>query len=175
MVEVGARSATRETHVARIVSGGQTGADRAALDVAMELGINYGGWCPLGGWAEDHPEPPGLLAAYPHLTATAEPEPSVRTRLNVRDSDATLIIWDGQTPSPGTQLTIAIAQELGRPLLVTAGDVAETSGWLDGFSTPIVLNVAGPRESNCPGTYARTAELLRAVITRRDHRDSGTV
>ena len=51
--------------VTRIVSGGQTGADRAALDIAIELGIAYGGWCPAGGWAEDFPEPPGLLAFYP--------------------------------------------------------------------------------------------------------------
>jgi hypothetical protein len=152
--------------VTRIVSGGQTGADRAALDVAIELGIDYGGRCPAGGWAEDFPEPPGLLAAYPKLTATAEPEPAVRTRLNVRDSDATLIVWDGRTPSPGTELTIEIAQQLGRPCLVTSGDVDETRMWLDGFSTPIVLNIAGPRESGSPGSYARTATLLRDLLAR---------
>ena len=151
--------------VVRIVSGGQTGADRAALDVAIELGIDYGGWCPAGGWAEDFPEPPGLLAAYPKLAAITEADPSVRTRLNVTDSDATLIVWDGRTPSPGTQLTIEIAEDLGRPLLVTAGDADGTRVWLSGFSPPIVLNVAGPRESGCPGTYARTAQLLRSVLT----------
>jgi hypothetical protein len=151
-------------NVTRIVSGGQTGADRAALDVAIELGIEYGGWCPADGWAEDFPQPPGLLAAYPKLTATAEPQPAVRTRLNVRDSDATLIVWDGRTPSPGTQLTIDVASELGRPLLVTPGDVAETNAWLDALGSGVVLNVAGPRESNCPGTYARTAEVLRSVL-----------
>jgi hypothetical protein len=151
--------------VARIVSGGQTGADRAALDVAIELGVDYGGWCPAGGRAEDFPEPPGLLAVYPKLTATDEAEPAVRTRLNVCDSDATLIVWDGRTHSPGTQLTIAAAQGLGRPLLVTSGDVAETRAWLAEFSTPVVLNVAGPRESTSAGTYARTAELLRTVLT----------
>ena len=154
-------------HVTRVVSGGQTGADRAALDVAIELGIDYGGWCPAGGLAEDCPEPPGLLAVYPNLKATAESEPSVRTRLNVRDSDATLIVWDGRTPSPGTQLTMEVAQELGRPLLVTSGDVVETRAWLDELSTPgIVLNVAGPRESTSPGTYARTVQLLLALLTQ---------
>jgi len=151
--------------VVRIVSGGQTGADRAALDVAIELGIDYGGWCPAGGWAEDFPEPPGLLDAYPRLATTVEPDPAIRTRLNVRDSDATLIVWDGRTHSPGTELTIQTARGLGRPLLVTSGDAEETRGWLDGFSTPVVLNVAGPRESNGPGTYARTVELLRSVLT----------
>ena len=152
--------------IARIISGGQTGADRAALDVSIEFGIDYGGWCPAGGWAEDFPEPPGLLAAYPKLMATPEPEPAVRTRLNVRDSDATLIVWDGRTPSPGTELTIEIAQELGRPLLVTPGDAEETRAWLDGFATPVVLNVAGPRESGSPGSHARTATLLRDVLAR---------
>jgi hypothetical protein len=150
--------------VSRIVSGGQAGADRAALDVAIELGIEYGGWCPAGGWAEDFPEPPGLLAVYPRLTVTAESEPAVRTRLNVRDSDATLVVWDGRTPSPGTQLTIEMTQELGRPLLVTPGGPVETRAWLTAFDSGLVLNVAGPRESNCPGTYARTTELLRSVL-----------
>lgn len=150
--------------VSRIVSGGQTGADRAALDVAIELGVDYGGWCPADGWAEDFPTPPGLLAVYPRLSATSEPEPSVRTRLNVRDSDATLIVWDRRTPSPGTQLTIDTARELGRPLFVTPEDAAGVRAWLNDLRSPVVLNVAGPRESNGPGAYERTAELLRVVL-----------
>lgn len=158
------RPVRHRSSVVRVVSGGQTGADRAALDVALELGIDYGGWCPAGGWAEDFPEPPGLLAVYPKLRPTAEPQPAARTRLNVRDSDATLIVWDGRTSSAGTQLTVEIAQELGRPMLVTSGDLGQTRAWLDGFSTPVVLNVAGPRESNCPGSYLRTAALLREAL-----------
>jgi hypothetical protein len=153
-----------DARVSRIVSGGQTGADRAALDVALELGIAYGGWCPAGGWAEDLPEPPGLLTAYPDLRPTASGDPEVRTRLNVRDSDATLVVWDGQPPSPSTQLTIDVAQQLERPFLVTPGDVGEVRAWLDGIGGGIVLNVAGPREGTSPGTYARTAELLRSVL-----------
>ena len=79
----------------KIVSGGQTGVDRAALDVAIELGIEYGGWCPKGGWAEDHVIPPGVLVLYPKLTATPLAEPEQRTEWNVRDSDATLILIRG--------------------------------------------------------------------------------
>lgn len=154
----------RKLQISQIISGGQTGADRAALDVAIELGIDYGGRCPAGGWAEDFPEPPGLLAFYPRLTPTAEREPGVRTRLNVRDSDATLVVWDGQTPSPGTQLTIETARDLGRPLLVTPGDTEDTLAWLATLGGAVVLNVAGPRESNCPGTYARTARLLGEAL-----------
>ena len=100
-----------------MVSGGQTGVDRAALDTALELGLPYGGWCPPGGWAEDLTEPPGLLARYPRLRATPGSEPAQRTRWNVRDSDATLIlVLAGHPPAAesGTALTIAVAEELGR-------------------------------------------------------------
>ena len=73
-----------------IVSGGQTGVDRAALDAAIARGIAYGGWCPQGGWAEDCPEPPGVLARYPLLRETPSADPAQRTEWNVRDSDASL-------------------------------------------------------------------------------------
>src|SRR5687767_12749390 len=69
----------------KIVSGGQTGVDRAALDVALELGLFYGGWCPHDGWAEDLPNPPGLLAIYDGLQETPEMSPQQRSRWNVRD------------------------------------------------------------------------------------------
>src|SRR6185312_13838048 len=102
----------------RIVSGGQSGVDRAALDVALELGIPYGGWCPRGGWAEDLPVPPGLLARYPLLRETPTAEPAERTRWNVRDSDGTLILLAGERPAPGsgTALALATAEELARPV-----------------------------------------------------------
>src|ERR1700761_3351802 len=102
----------------KLISGGQRGVDRAWLDVAIECGIAYGGWCPRGGWAEDLPEPPGLLARYPLLRQTPEADPSQRTRWNVRDSDATLVMLDGSRPAAasGTALTVAVAEELGRPV-----------------------------------------------------------
>lgn len=148
--------------VARLVSGGQTGVDRAALDVAVELGIPYGGWCPAGGWAEDLPEPPGLLAAYPLLQEAASRDPAVRTRRNVRDSDATLVVR--HSASPGTDLTEQSARRLGRPILVTRGDPAEVSAWLAALGPGIVLNVAGPRESEQPGAYDAARRLLRTVL-----------
>ena len=70
----------------KIISGGQTGVDRAALDVAIERGMPWGGWCPKGGWAEDLPDAPGLLAKYPNLRETALPHPLQRTEWNVRDA-----------------------------------------------------------------------------------------
>src|SRR5947209_13063019 len=95
--------------VAKIVSGGQTGVDRAALDVALELGLPCGGWCPRGRRAEDGPLP----ARYP-LTETSWEGYPQRTRWNVRDSDGTLILTRGQ-PDRGTALTIKLAQRLGKP------------------------------------------------------------
>ena len=102
--------------VRRLVSGGQTGADRAALDVAIRLGIPYGGWCPRGGRAEDLPDPPGLLGTYPELVETPTTDSSVRTEWNVRDSDATLLLTDRpDSLSGGTALTRDLAVRLGRP------------------------------------------------------------
>ena len=73
----------------KIISGGQTGVDRAALDVAIERGVSWGGWCPKGGWAEDFPEPPGLLARYSQLVETplAEPAQADAKPKNVRPDD----------------------------------------------------------------------------------------
>jgi hypothetical protein len=150
--------------VARIVSGGQSGADRAGLDVAIAHGLEYGGWCPRGGWAEDLPTAPGLLERYPRLRETPSPDPDVRTELNVRDSHATLIVRSDEASSPGTDLAHATAVRLGRPDLVTDGGVPEVVDWLDGLGSGLTLNVAGPRESEQPGLYRRTYALLEAVL-----------
>ena len=151
------------THLARLVSGGQTGADRAALDVAIDRGPPYGGWCPLGGWAEDFPNPPGLLLAYPGLTEVPATDRDVRTRWNVRDSHATLVVRQAGTASPGTDLTVATAVELGRPHLVST-DADEVVDWLRELGRLLTLNVAGPRESEQPGVHDATRRLLGEVL-----------
>ena len=146
----------------KIVSGGQTGVDRAALDWAHSLGLARGGWCPRGRRAEDGPIPAG----YP-LQETQEADYAVRTRLNVRDSGATLILTRGP-PSGGTRLTRHLAGELARPVLVIDFEDADKAAaarvaeWIaeEGIK---VLNVAGPRESTSPGIYRQAADFLAAL------------
>lgn len=153
-----------------VVSGGQTGVDRAALEVARELGLPVAGWCPAGGWAEDLPEPPGVRVRFPELRETPSADPAQRTRWNVRDSDAVLVLvpasgWD----SPGTRLTVATAAALDRPRLLTpVSGTDPVREWLAGLADAhpegLRLDVAGPRESESPGIGLRAATLLRAVL-----------
>lgn len=147
----------------RIVSGGQTGADRAALDAAILSGLALGGWCPAGRWAEDGPIP----KRYP-LRPTPTADPAERTRLNVRDSDGTLILCAGPLRG-GTALTAEHARALGRPcLVVDPGDpeaLARAAAWLGAHGVG-TLNVAGPRESEAPGAYAAALRFLRALLAR---------
>jgi|SRR5215218_8375482 len=144
----------------KIVSGGQTGVDRAALDVALELGIECGGWCPAGRWAEDGP----IAARYP-LRETPSADPAERTERNVRDSDGTLLLTGGA--SPGTDLTRDIARRLGRPVFSWPAEAVEDVGlflrWLQVYGVQ-TLNVAGPRESESPGIYLHAKRILRAYF-----------
>ena len=104
----------------KLLSGGQSGVDRAVLDVALERGIDYGGWCPKGGWAEDFPQPPGVLAKYPNLKETPLADPAQRTEWNVRDADACMIVIaaGGVDVSKGTALAQELAHRYRKPLLV---------------------------------------------------------
>ena len=153
--------------IKKIVSGGQSGADRAALDFAIEHSIEYGGWCPKGGWAEDYPKPPGILREYGDLRETPSGKPEERTILNVRDSDGTLIFFDKfkNDLSPGTNLTINEAEKLNRKLYIVKFDNDKTvdgfHSWVDSLPDNYVLNIAGPRESESPGIYARTLVFLK--------------
>jgi hypothetical protein len=160
----------------KIISGGQTGVDRAALDTALALGVAYGGWCPKGGWAEDLPAPPGLLAKYPNLKETPLADPAQRTEWNVRDADACLILLDagGLTVSNGTALACERARRHDKPFLVVDLSTPDAGGcaapWLraqcDAFGDGLALGIGGPRESEAPGIYARAQTFIREVIER---------
>ncbi len=155
-----------------VVSGGQTGVDRAALDAAIEVGLPYGGWCPKGGLAEDFGCPPGLLAAYPELREAPSADPAQRTEWNLRDSDATLVIRPAAgSPSPGTDLTVRLAAATGRSLLVldpdSPGVIAAAIEFIDGLHNGSRLNIAGPRESEAPGIYSRSRTIIEAAVSQR--------
>ena len=156
-----------------IRSGGQTGADRAALDLAGKYGIRICGWCPLGGWAEDFPSPPGLLEKYPELRETPSSETSQRTKWNIRDTDAILtIIPKGSGESIGTEVGIQEGILLKKPMFTAQGleDVPEIVAWLNTLPDNLDLCVGGPRASECPEVYQITTEILSRVLDSLQHR-----
>ena len=145
----------------KLISGGQTGVDRAALDVGLALGLPVGGWCPQGRRAEDGRIPD----RYP-LVETPERNYEARTRRNVEDSDGTLIINLGPLDG-GTALTVAHARQIGKPYLVVALedgiDPTVFRDWLTANHIR-VLNVAGPRESQRPGVYTAAYRCLETLL-----------
>ena len=169
--------------IARIRSGGQTGVDRAALDTARKYNIEICGWCPKGGWAEDCPEAPGILAEYPELRATPEGMitgpgcdrgleiTAQRTLWNMRDADAILtIVPEGSGASEGTDLGVQKGIRLGKPMFTARGveDVPEIVAWLRLLAAErdvgIELCVGGPRASECAEAYRVTEEILGKVF-----------
>jgi putative molybdenum carrier protein len=155
-------------HVRKIVSGGQTGADRAALHAARAAGVPIGGWIPAGRAAEDGP----IDDAFSELREAPSADPAERTRLNVRDSDGTLILSHGSLHG-GSELTLQYARQLQRPVLhldlsavAASAAVARVLEWLS--SSPIAtLNVAGPRASEDPRIYDATLAVVSALLVAR--------
>lgn len=161
--------------IERVVSGGQTGADRGGLDAAIHCGVPHGGWCPKGRLAED-----GAVPAKYDLKETTSRDYAKRTEANVVDSDATVVFSRGK-PTGGTKLTIALCERHGRPhLLVDLGVLRESqaisliSSWLRGIpadgggNVPAVrvLNIAGSRESKAPGIAASVKRILTNVLNQ---------
>ena len=171
----------------KIISGGQTGVDQAALDVALELGLEIGGWVPKGAFNENGEY---LLDKYPQLKETPSDDPKQRTEWNVRDSDWSIIFYPwlhevskGTLESKGTDYTIEVVNSknqshsyvLNRDLYdptyqrgeVPPQAVVEHTDLLEldnNSIKPLVINVAGPRESELPGVYEKTKELLKEIL-----------
>ena len=149
-------------HLQKIVSGGQTGVDRAALDAALAHDLPTRGWCPKGRRAEDGPIP----AQYP-LKETPSEAYEQRTVWNVRDSDGTLIVTRGSLEG-GTALTLTEAKRQDRPVLhVRTTDevpIPMISAWGEDNDVR-VLNVAGPRESEATGIYEQARTLLEELLS----------
>lgn len=149
----------------KIISGGQTGVDRAALDVALALGLECGGWCPRGRKAEDGRIPDRYPLRETPLVAYRQ-----RTCWNIAEADGTLILTPDGKGGRGTELTRREARKQNKWTL----DLALTDGfrcnalsftdWIDALPRRPTINVAGPRESTAPGVYNAAAEFLRAVL-----------
>lgn len=145
----------------KIISGGQSGVDRAALDFCLENNIPCGGWCPKGRMAEDGRIPD----KYP-LIETQSEDYTERTRLNVEHSDGTLIIYRAEMDK-GTKLTLDIINAMKKPYfsndLSLNIDPVIVKNWLinNAIST---VNIAGPRESNCPGIYQQSIDNLSKIL-----------
>ena len=150
-----------ETMITKIVSGGQTGVDRAGLDVALALQIPCGGWCPKGRLAED-----GVIPDDYPLTETPSERYDQRTEWNVRDSEGTLVINMGELSS-GTLYTVQKAKALKKPFLVAQVDQEMDCGaineWFEEHDIQI-LNIAGPRQSKYPDIYLKAKNFLMELL-----------
>lgn len=153
------------SRVRRVVSGAQTGVDRAALDAALELGLACGGWVPRGR-VDEYGRIPD---SYPNLEETASADWEERTEANVRDSDATLLISRGPLTG-GSLFTREVALRLGRPTLhldlrrEPVEQAAEAARRFIERESVRVLNVAGPRASKDPGLHDLALRLLRDAL-----------
>jgi len=150
----------------KIISGGQTGADQGGLEAGRRLGLKTGGTAPMGWRTEDGPQP-RLLMSY-GLVECGLPGYPARTRINVQNSDLTVIF--GNPRSPGSRLTLDLCIQLKKcHLLNPIQD--ELAKFIDSMSTLIdnmpirILNVAGNRESKSPGIQKRVREYLVKELT----------
>jgi predicted Rossmann-fold nucleotide-binding protein len=150
--------------IKKIISGGQTGVDRAALDFALENGIDCGGWCPKGRLAED-----GIIPEYYPLQETEKEIYEERTEKNVEESDGTLILNNGFTLRGGTLYTYGMLRKHDKPVLVLDIDnnfeinfIALTE-WINENEIE-TLNIAGPRESTSPGIYEKVKLFLVKIM-----------
>ncbi len=144
----------------KIISGGQTGADRAALDWAIANQVAHEGWCPKGCKAED-----GIIAPCYKLTETPSFQYSERTEWNIRDSDGTVVFSISKAISEGTLFTVESAKNYEKPYIhlckkLTYRDIVSQFQWFLLKFEIINLNIAGPRASEEPEVYKFVREIL---------------
>jgi len=155
--------------IEKIISGGNCGADRAALDVAIALEIPHGGWCPKGRKASD-----GRIPDSYNLQETESYEYPPRTEKNVQESDGTIILYRN-TITRGCSLTMNLCDKHNKPIYLVDASLLEDSEatfnwmvrniilWVEEYDVK-TLNVAGSRESKAPGIYFLTYEMLESIL-----------
>ena len=163
------------TKVVEVRSGGQSGADRGAMDAARALGIPVSGWCPAGGWAEDLPDPPGVRALYPQMRETPESDVAQRTEWNIRDSTCCIVLnTSARGISRGTDIGYAFCEKYGTPCFGIALDgespleeqVERARKWLDGLNDDaVVLGFGGPRASEYPEVYGIAFRVVTLLLS----------
>jgi len=160
--------------VIEIRSGGQSGADRGAMDAARSCGVRVSGWCPAGGWAEDYPVAPGVLALYPEMVETPSSDVIQRTEWNIRDSTC-CIVFNTHAPStsPGTDAGYEFNKKYGTPHLDIWLDgpepldvqIAAAIKWLEALDDDaIVLGIGGPRASEYAGIYDISFNMTASIL-----------
>lgn len=153
----------------KIISGGQTGVDQAALFSASQNGFDVGGWCPKGGLDENG----RCISGQYGLRQTETADPDERTKRNIDDSDGTLIVvpvWPLPTYiQDGTRLTYAYTEAQGKPYLIIAlsdsndDNIDTIRQWLVSHKI-CILNIGGPRESSSPGIYKDSSAFFNALF-----------
>lgn len=162
--------------VIELRSGGQSGADRGAMDAAQACGVSVSGWCPAGGWAEDLPEPPGVRALYPQMVETPLADVAQRTEWNIRDSTCCIALNTAvRGISRGTDLGYECYEKYGIPHfeIVVDGPVSideqieQACAWLQSLDNDaIVLGVGGPRASEHAGIYDIAYHVVEKVLAQ---------
>ena len=157
-----------------IRTGGQSGTDRAAFDVARAFGIPISGWCPQGGWAEDMTEPPGLLTDYPEMVETPSSETIQRTEWNIRDSSACLVFNTAHEEiSPGTDAGMDFFSVYDVPYFeIDLSDdldrqIDDATAWLlslENEYSPFILGAGGPRASEYPDVYSISYDVISRIL-----------
>lgn len=160
--------------IVTVRSGGQSGADRGAMDAAQAFGVNVEGWCPAGGWAEDYPEPPGVRALYPQMVETPLSDVAQRTEWNIRDSTCCIVLnTSAKGTSHGTDIGYAFYEKYSIPHfeIVVDGEepidaqVKRACDWLRSLDDDaIVVGFGGPRASEYDGIYDIAFSVVRSIL-----------
>jgi len=162
------------SRIVELRSGGQSGADRGAMDAARAFGLPVSGWCPADGWAEDLTEPPGVRALYPQMVETPSADVAQRTEWNIRDSTCCIALNTSvRRVSQGTDFGYERYEKYGIPhfeITVDGPDpidaqVEQACAWLRSLNDDaIVLGFGGPRASEYPGIYEIAYHVTEAIL-----------
>ena len=170
------------SRIVEVRSGGQSGADRGAMDAARSCGVRVSGWCPAGGWAEDYPVAPGVLSLYPEMVETPSSDVIQRTEWNIRDSTCCLVLSSREPGvSPGTDAGYAFNEKYGVPHMKFWIDdaasydaqISAVIDWLEGLcDDAIVIGIGGPRESEYPGVYEISYQVVSSLLKAYQEKSS---